>query len=334
MPSNETSQRPRSVLITAAFALFALSAALDFWSPSDLTAALFYAPPVLLAIAFGGTVWGIIAALAATGLWAVMVAVQGQHFSGPFVWTWNILFRLCFFLMLPLLARLQRLRELERAARAESAAAVRLKTRMVAMVSREFGSALTDFQTALAVLKDSEPSLTEERRLNYDLLDQLVRRWDLTITNFLGLSRLESGFFELNRSKVPVVTMIRDVVGVLRPLIERKSLSVAVETPEKEGFGVDADPEALRMILGNLLSNTVKFAPLHAKIRIRVERSAEEAPETLIAIEQSGAVELKPVEAGVGVNISRELVESHGSRLSLQDRPEGGFRFSFRLPAA
>lgn len=316
--------------------MFGPSLALDYLTPADFSSSLLYAPPILFLIVFVGTGWGIASALLATVLWTWMNNFQGNHWSSWMVASWNVLFRLVFFLMVPLMARLQQLRNLERSVSAENAASARLKTRMISMVSRDFGNALTDFRTALGVLRGSEPeNLPEDRRLSYEALEQIVRRWDQTVTHFLELTRLESGRFDLNRSRVPIVPMIRDALAVLSPLVERKELTVSVQAPpEQELYCVDADPEALRLIIGNLLSNVVRFAPKGGRLRVNVERDPKAAPETLIAFEETGASAPEPAAAEVGVAICRELIESHGSELVLGNTPGESFRFSFRLPAA
>ncbi|HEX9549957.1 MAG TPA: response regulator [Candidatus Limnocylindrales bacterium] len=166
------------------------------------------------------------------------------------------------------------------------------------------------------------------------------------VNDVLDLSRVEAGRLELDREAVEVQPAVVESVAGLRPLADRKGL--AVEISIAAGEHVDVDRGRLRQVLYNLLSNAIKFTPEGGRITIEGSRNGAELHLSVVDTGIGIAVADQPVifdefrqagpgaqrqdGTGLGLALSRRLVEAHGGRIELQSTPGTGSRFTVVLP--
>jgi len=165
------------------------------------------------------------------------------------------------------------------------------------------------------------------------------------VDDLLDLSRISTGKIALNRQSIDLSEVIEQALRAARPAAESKGLRL------RTTFGsvrtMDADRDRLRQIIGNLLSNSVKFTPAGGLIEIE---SREEAGVAVISVCDTGRgipAELLPLifergrqasnaelgGLGLGLTIVRHLVELHGGEISAaSDGPGRGATFTVRLP--
>ncbi|WP_432833190.1 response regulator [Dactylosporangium sp. CA-092794] len=168
------------------------------------------------------------------------------------------------------------------------------------------------------------------------------------INDILDLAKVEAGRLELNLESISLEGAVGDIITTLRPLTDRKALQVYVDMPR--AAAVCADPLRLRQILDNLLSNAIKFTPEGGLIAVTAERTAGEVAVTVadsgigIAAEdhdrvfeefqQVGPAAQRKAGTGLGLALTRRLVEAHGGSIGLDSAPGEGSRFTIRLPLA
>jgi signal transduction histidine kinase/CheY-like chemotaxis protein len=168
------------------------------------------------------------------------------------------------------------------------------------------------------------------------------------VNDVLDLSKVEAGRLELDREPVEVQLAVRESVAGLRPLADRKdqAIQVAIESGEH----VTADRGRLRQILYNLLSNAIKFTPRGGQIRVEGQRVGGEyhlsvtdsgvgiAPEDQAAVfeefRQVGHGGQRSEGTGLGLALTRRLVEAHEGRIELRSTPGSGSRFTVVLPSS
>jgi signal transduction histidine kinase/ActR/RegA family two-component response regulator len=164
------------------------------------------------------------------------------------------------------------------------------------------------------------------------------------VDNLLDLGRLEAGRLDVRLQPVSLADTLNDVSGVVSPLADASE--VALELPALAGMPrVAADPIRLRQVLSNLLTNAIKFTPAGGRVWLECEARDETM---LIAVCDTGrgipASELErifePFEragearvpgVGLGLPISRRVVELHGGHLEVVSEPGKGSRFWFSL---
>jgi len=210
-----------------------------------------------------------------------------------------------------------------------------------------------ELKTPLTVLKMLIPSLSQWMDLpastqaeiaasvaqNLDRLETLIADW-------LESARLDAGAVVLYHQPVDLVRLSQHVLDELSPLMIRKQqqtrLHADTDLPRIKG-----DRRRLEQVLSNLLGNATKFAPPNSTIDVSLQCVNDSVQ---VCVEDTGpGVSLSERErifdkfytvaenpalagAGLGLFICRELVQLHGGRIWVEDRPGGGSRFCFTLP--
>lgn len=224
------------------------------------------------------------------------------------------------------------------------------KSHFISVISHEFRTPLTAIigYTDLLSSGVSGPlQPTQERQL-----DRIrTSAWHLTqlVDEILTFSRLEAGREALNLEAADVVTLARDAVSLVSPGAAAKGIGLACELPDS-GIAVPTDAGKLRQVLLNLLGNAVKFTEKGGiMLRVRtvnadVEFSVTDTgvgipPEHIERIfdrfwqaDQGASQNVSG--AGLGLTVSRRLVELMGGTLCVQSEAGKGSTFSFRIPAA
>lgn len=168
------------------------------------------------------------------------------------------------------------------------------------------------------------------------------------VNDVLDLSKVEAGRLELDREPIEVRSAVSESVAGLRPLADRKGH--AIELAILAGEHVSADRGRLRQILYNLLSNAIKFTPEGGRIRIEGNRHDDEfhlsvidtgvgiapADQAVVFEEfrQVGGGAQRSEGTGLGLALTRRLVEAHEGRIELESTPGVGSRFTAVLPSA
>jgi signal transduction histidine kinase/CheY-like chemotaxis protein len=167
------------------------------------------------------------------------------------------------------------------------------------------------------------------------------------INDVLDLAKVEAGRLELNVEPVDVEAAVVESVAGLRPLALRKSLELEVNT---DSATIVADRGRLRQILYNLLSNAIKYTPTGGRITIRASRSGDElylsVADTGVGIstadqahifeefKQLGDPSAREPGTGLGLALTKRLVEAHEGRIEVESEPGVGSTFTVVLPRA
>jgi len=168
------------------------------------------------------------------------------------------------------------------------------------------------------------------------------------INDILDLSKIEAGRLQLTLENVLVPTSFAEVVDTMRALADKKSQTLLLQAPA--GLSVRADPTRFKQVLMNLIGNAIKFTPQGGEIRLSARRvdevvrvevrdtgpgiPVEEQQHIFEAFYRLGETDKKTEGPGLGLAITRRLVELHGGNLSLESQTGSGSCFYFTLPGA
>jgi signal transduction histidine kinase len=241
-------------------------------------------------------------------------------------------------------AMIARLRA-EEAARDQSDAARR---DLVAAVSHDLRTPITSLRLLAEAVDDEvvdgelRRSYIERMRIHIDALSALI-------DDLFELSKLEAGDISWSLERVPLGELVGETVEAMRVQAERKGVAVLAEVPPALS-PARANPEKLQRVLFNLIQNAIRHTPADGSVVVRAEPVADrieievaddgdgidaaERELVFTAFYRGGANAARSSGgAGLGLAVSRAIVEAHGGRIWLPDAAVGT-RVRFSPPAA
>jgi len=249
----------------------------------------------------------------------------------------------------------QKSRELEaatgelRAANEQLKELDRLKDDFLSTVTHELRTPLTSIRAFSEILNQNPDVDLAQRRKFLGIITKETERLTRIINQVLDLAKIEAGRAEWSEAPVDLRETISDTVSAMSQLFQEKNIRVETRLPERV-TPVRADVDRIIQVLLNLLSNAVKFCDQgDGRIEIAL---AEDERGLRVDVRDNGSgiapgneqkifdkfvqtgdtLTNKPQGSGLGLYISRHIVEHHGGRLWVQSRPGEGACFSFTLP--
>jgi signal transduction histidine kinase len=237
-----------------------------------------------------------------------------------------------------------------RSARADAAAANRIKDEFLMAVSHELRAPLTTMLLWERVLRESANDETARLKA-LDAIHQSATAQARLVADLLDFARGLGGKLFLDIRFVDVASLANDAVEAARPLAQAKSIELAIAESTFVGE-VSADATRLRQVLDNLLSNAIKFTPAGGRVTVAANRrgrfitvTVEDTgrgiePDMLGRIfepfTQADGVAVKSEGGlGLGLTISKQLAELHRGTLVAQSDGLGhGTTLTLSLPVA
>jgi signal transduction histidine kinase len=239
------------------------------------------------------------------------------------------------------------LTELLRRRHAESEAE-RVKDEFFGMVSHEMRTPLTSIIGYAELLGDFEGERLSQQGLGFlEVIQRNARREMRLVGDLLALVRIESGTFSIEGEPTDLAAVAREAVDAAGPRAaqEKVALEASVE-PVPESYG---DPHRLGQVIDNLLSNAIKFTPDGGRVELRLTHqdgvATIEVSDTGIGIpadeqEQlfdrlyraSSATRQHIPGLGLGLTITKAIVEAHEGRISVTSEEGQGTTFQVQLP--
>lgn len=226
----------------------------------------------------------------------------------------------------------------------------KLKSRFLSNVSHELRTPLTAIDGLTANMMDGITGQLNDKQLEYltDIrasTDRLAR----LIEDLLDLSTIEKGRVGLKPETLSIEDLIREVASSLRPVVGEKLIQIQVGSVDP-GLTAWADRDRIAQVLTNLIANAMKFTPVQGQVVISAHRRSSLWAEVSIAdtgsgipleeqekifdefyqISRSGREKSQGV--GLGLAISKDLVEMHGGKIWVESEISRGSTFHFTVP--
>jgi PAS domain S-box-containing protein len=243
----------------------------------------------------------------------------------------------------------RRMEELRRKSLQEAS---RLKSEFLANMSHELRTPLNAIIGFAELMHDGRvgPVAPNQKEYLGDILTSSRHLLGL-INDVLDLSKIEAGKMEFLPEPVDVGRIAAEVRDILRSLAASRRIAIAIEVEPGAGEAV-ADPAKLKQVLYNYLSNALKFTPEDGRVVVRV--SPEDGEHFRLDVEDTGIgvrpedlgrlfVEFQQLDVGaakkyggtgLGLALTRRIVEAQGGRVGVDSTPGRGSRFFAILPRA
>lgn len=236
---------------------------------------------------------------------------------------------------------------------ADVQAANRAKSNFVAMVSHELKNPLTSIQSYTYLLRRQGGKLPDEIRNNYlSIINDGATRIHNLALELDDITQIETGQFRLKLEAVSLPEVLHNVVKLFEPQLEEQQQELTVHLPAALPQ-VWADAKRLSQILTNLISNASKYTPDGGRIQVSAQLvEAEAGHQVQIAIKDNG-IGILPGDqgkvfsqffraddelvtavrgTGLGLNITKKLVELQGGEIRFISEHRQGSTFFFTLP--
>jgi signal transduction histidine kinase len=224
--------------------------------------------------------------------------------------------------------------------------ALEVQRQFVADAAHELRSPLTAVQLQLQLLKRADSA--EERALALERLERGVQRSTRLVQQLMTLARQDPQEPEQADAPVDLDRLVREVAADLEPLAQRNGLTLMLDS--RAPLEIRGDQESLRVMLGNLIDNAVRYTPRGGTVTVRARAEGSDA---LLEVEDSGPgipadqrdrvfdrfyrvprQDASEEGSGLGLAIVKRVVDRHRGRISLDTGEAGsGLRVTIGLPA-
>jgi len=216
---------------------------------------------------------------------------------------------------------------------------------LISKIAHELRSPLTSVKGFSATLVKRWDRFTDEQKLQFvQTINSDAERMGRIVSEVLDLARLESGRLELHRTEVDLSAIASKAAEHLKDLPGADRVKIEIE----DGFMAFADAERLQHVIGNLLENAIKFSD---EGDIRVEAERDDGLVHLVVTDQGVGIDPDrlpeifsgpapagqrsgPSGSGLGLYLTRRLIEAHGGQITVDSKVQQGSTFSVTLPAA
>jgi CheY-like chemotaxis protein len=223
-----------------------------------------------------------------------------------------------------------------------------LKDEFIAMVSHELRTPLNAVLGWARMLASRQ--LTDARAAHaIATIERNAASLTLIIDDLLDMSRIIAGTMNLTFEPVDLVAVTQAVLDVVGPMAAARQIELTLSADPSFSDVVNGDPARLQQVIGNLLTNAIKFTPGGGRVHVSVEHvgsaveiavvdtgqgiSADFLPHVFERYRQAGRAMSRQHGLGLGLAIVRQLVELHGGTVHAASEGEGhGSTFIVRLP--
>ncbi len=226
----------------------------------------------------------------------------------------------------------------------EMAKTQEIRRSLVADVAHELRTPLSNIRGYLEAMRDGVMSADAA---TLDSVHEEVLLLTRLIEDLQELALAESGQIALYIQPCDLADLVRKAVAAVGPRAEAKGISISGDAPGNAQ--IQADPERIGQVLRNLLVNAVNYTPSGGKVRVMVDRRADEVE---VSVEDTGIgipeEELPYVferfyrvdksrsratgGVGLGLTIAKRLAEAHGGRITARSQVGKGSTFTFTVP--
>ena len=225
----------------------------------------------------------------------------------------------------------------------------RRKDEFLAMLAHELRNPLAPIRNAIELLDPSRAPTTQNFETMREVIGRQVRHLSRLVDDLLDVARITQGKITLRQENVSLVAAIEAAIETVAPALTKKAHTLRTEMPDDSVYIV-GDGVRIAQVLGNILSNAVKYTPQEGEILVDVHESDEDVQITVrdngvgmsaetiphifdLFVQSQNSLERSEGGLGIGLPLARTLVELHGGQIQVFSAGAGqGSEFVVRLP--
>jgi signal transduction histidine kinase len=225
----------------------------------------------------------------------------------------------------------------------------RMKSEFVSIVSHQLRSPLSNLRWSLELLMSGRLGKIEEQQLDYfKILKDNSSRMGELVRDLLIVSRIEQGRVSLKSQEASLPDLIQGVISLSIPFTRASNVEIKFE-PKNNLPKIFSDPSQLKLIIENLLDNAIRYIKEKGEVKIILERKDSrfyfEIKDNGVGIPKedqkyifqkffrsSNILKYKTQGTGLGLYITKSLIEKMGGKISFKSEENKGSTFWFSLP--
>ncbi len=225
-----------------------------------------------------------------------------------------------------------------------------LKSQFISNMSYELRTPLNTIVGFSEVLQEGIAGPLTDRQQDYVVhVLTASRHLARMVGDILDLATIQAGFMRLDVQDADIGVLVNNAIGEVQAAASDKSVSLVVESPVAD-LGAVCDSGRIHQVLTNLLNNAVRFTPEGGRVTVRTDEAMLEQPYASITIQDTGdgisegdrdkffesfvqaSSGTRQSGAGLGLALSKSLVELHGGKITVSDAPGGGAQITCLIP--
>ena len=231
----------------------------------------------------------------------------------------------------------------------DTADLARRRAEFAQVMSHELRTPLTSIAGALDIVLSGYAGPLSDRQLRYvEMARQAATRMNQLVDQLLDLARAQAGTITIAAAPVQLDRLAREVIDRYRAAASAKQLTIVLGR-YADDISILGDPERLSQVLGNLLTNAIRFAPTGGVIDVQVFGPSLSEDVVGVSVYNSGepiapedrervfepfsSAGRKVGGTALGLSISRTIIEAHGGRIWVESGASGT-KFVFTLPVS
>jgi len=226
----------------------------------------------------------------------------------------------------------------------------RMKTEFVSLAAHQLRTPLSAIKWTLRMLLDGDlGKITEEQKDFIAKTYQSNERMITLINNLLDITRIEEGRYLYKPALVEFEPIVQFVVDSYREEAEKKKIKIEFRKPKEKSRRAMLDIEKIRLAVENLIENAIKYTPPGGRITVSLKNAPKEIE---LSVRDSGVgipkdqqkrvfikffrganvVRMETEGTGLGLFITKNIIDSHGGRIWFESEEGKGSSFYFALP--
>ncbi|MDX6325622.1 MAG: hypothetical protein QOK15_1976 [Nocardioidaceae bacterium] len=225
--------------------------------------------------------------------------------------------------------------------------ALKVKDDFVASVSHELRTPLTAIMGFLDLVLDEDDTVSPEVRQNLDVVKRNSERLLRLVSDLLFTAQAVEGHVSVDLQDTDLSLLVDQALADLAPRADVLGVDLRSELPT--GLVIRGDPIRIRQLVDNLVSNAIKYTPAQGSVTVEL---TEDGPDVLLRVTDTGIgispadqsrlfsrffrtrdAETRAIQGiGLGLAITRSIVEAHGGTIRVESQVGSGTTFQVRLP--